>query len=289
MMRTTSAPPIDVTALVPALAQWVRSTVRLHPRRGTPGASQSHVGGPLLWGPNEDWPTCDEHSRDIGEPGAGRFVVVGQFFSRDLPEFFFPSGFDMVQILWCPNDHYVEYPWGGEYEGPDVRIFWRDSKSITDFVPMIPELPPLLNDAYRVHPCTISPEMVAEYPFVEELPDELMRIVDEIDRARDFQYQYALSVAKGWKVGGWANWNVTGIERNYCPNCRSDLRLLLKVDSSEWDGASDRWWPLEDRALTPDGMSRAYEPTGVDVGRFGELRVFICQQNAMHRPVLNIQ
>lgn len=58
MTRTTPPRPADVLAAVPGLADFARTTTRLHPRRGTPSAADSSIGGPLLWPANEPWPVC---------------------------------------------------------------------------------------------------------------------------------------------------------------------------------------------------------------------------------------
>lgn len=58
MQRTTPPRPLDVLAVIPELAEHAREATRLHPRRGTPAASDSSIGGPLLWPADEPWPTC---------------------------------------------------------------------------------------------------------------------------------------------------------------------------------------------------------------------------------------
>lgn len=64
MTRTTPPRPLDVAAQFPELAPLARTTVRLHPRAGSPTAADSSVGGPLLWPADEPWPVCPDH----GEP-----------------------------------------------------------------------------------------------------------------------------------------------------------------------------------------------------------------------------
>ncbi|MFB7929167.1 hypothetical protein ACFC4C_08650 [Streptomyces sp. NPDC056039] len=61
MTRTTPPRPLDVTALYPELAPLARTAIRLHPRAGTPSATDSSIGGPLLWPAEEAWPNCPEH------------------------------------------------------------------------------------------------------------------------------------------------------------------------------------------------------------------------------------
>ncbi|NUP21138.1 MAG: hypothetical protein HOZ81_34740 [Streptomyces sp.] len=59
---TTPPRPLDVPAHFPELAPLARTTVRLHPRPGSPTAADSSLGGPLLWPAHESWPTCPEHN-----------------------------------------------------------------------------------------------------------------------------------------------------------------------------------------------------------------------------------
>ncbi|MFV0138153.1 hypothetical protein ACLGIH_34270 [Streptomyces sp. HMX87] len=287
-MHTTRDPEVDITEVIPELSPWRRTTVRLHPRPGAPREADSHVGGPLLEVEGVARPACEEHPTDDRGPRMPRpMESVAQFFRRDFPEIPYPAECDLLQVYWCPNDHYVEYV-DSEYAGPAVSLLWLDSAQSTgraadhSFHRTEP-----FNDSYELRPCSISPERVTEFPWMEELPDDIMRRLVEVDRG--LRYQYALSVARGWKVAGWPSWHATDKRNLLCPDCDGDVELLLKADSSEWDGASDRWWPLEDRELDPQARKAAYEPTGADVGRFGELRVFVCRNDVRHGPVLDIQ
>ncbi|MFD7561315.1 hypothetical protein ACFV9E_43415, partial [Streptomyces sp. NPDC059835] len=67
MTRTTPPRPLDVEGLFPALASHRGTTTRLHPRPGSPDASVSSVGGPMLWPADEPWPVCtDPHPHGRG-------------------------------------------------------------------------------------------------------------------------------------------------------------------------------------------------------------------------------
>ncbi|MFD7280578.1 hypothetical protein ACFV80_26870 [Streptomyces sp. NPDC059862] len=67
MPRTTPPRPVDVEAVFPELAALRRTAIRLHPRRGTPTAQDSSVGGPMLWPADEPWPVCTlAHKRGSG-------------------------------------------------------------------------------------------------------------------------------------------------------------------------------------------------------------------------------
>lgn len=290
-MYTTPAPSVDIASIVPQLAEWRRTAVRLHPRPGNSREDESHIGGPMLDIPDNSRPACEDHPIDhAGQRMPRPMESVAQFFQGDFPELCYPTGCDLLQVYWCPNDHFIEYP-DSEYGGPGVSLQWINSATRSGVGrgnPFADAQP--YEESYRVRrPCRITPERVIEFPYAEELPDEIMRRLNALDQAQGLLYQNALSVAGGWKIGGWASWHSTDKRDLSCPDCEGPVELLLKADSSEWDGASDRWWPLEDRELGREELAIAYEPTGVVVGRFGELRVFVCRDDARHTPVLDIQ
>lgn len=67
MTRTTPPRPLDVEGLFPGIAAHRGTTTRLHPRPGSPDASMSSVGGPMLWPADEPWPVCtDPHPHGRG-------------------------------------------------------------------------------------------------------------------------------------------------------------------------------------------------------------------------------
>jgi hypothetical protein len=152
-------------------------------------------------------------------------------------------------------------------------------------------------------PCVLSPERVVEHQYVELLPEGLQEGIEEwevLDGDQDHQwgdsendqdeeppmYGSDLSIAPGWKVGGFASWNVTGPGSMDCA-CGRAMEPLLAIDSSEWDGATRSWIPLEDQASAhADGAST---PTEVVVGRGGTLHVFTCSDDPTHPHRLSIQ
>ncbi|MFB7380789.1 hypothetical protein ACFC0A_25625, partial [Kitasatospora purpeofusca] len=99
-------------------------------------------------------------------------------------------------------------------------------------------------------------------------------------------YQYDLSIPPGWRAGGFASWHATDPYPMDCYACRAPMRLLLTVDSSEWDGGSGSWKPLEERHL-PTHLYAT--PTEVTVGRSGELNVFVCPTDPGHPPRWSLQ
>lgn len=134
MLRyTTPAPPVDLAAEVPELAAYTRTTVRLHPKKGRPGVSDSHIGGPLWWPANEPWPTCTEpylawvpvvrpdgrHGMRMGPTEAEEpnpLVPIAQLWRRDFPEIDYPDDTDVLQVLWCPDEH-DQFDFGGPWSG----------------------------------------------------------------------------------------------------------------------------------------------------------------------------
>lgn len=81
------------------MGEWARPAVRLHPVHGSPGVTDSHIGGALLWPADEPWPWCDFD----GEP----FVGAVQLYQRDFPELPFPDGTDLLQVFLCTLGHEV--------------------------------------------------------------------------------------------------------------------------------------------------------------------------------------
>ncbi|SEL58770.1 hypothetical protein [Streptacidiphilus jiangxiensis] len=76
MVDTTPGRRAELLALHPELAAYARTALRLHPRRGTPQAGDSSVGGPLAWPVSESWPTCTEdHAIDDGEPSSQEAAI----------------------------------------------------------------------------------------------------------------------------------------------------------------------------------------------------------------------
>lgn len=138
-------------------------------------------------------------------------IPVTQLYRRDIPDFAGPDGADVLQVLWCPLDH----PEQGY--NPRVRLYWRRAADIGPPLDTAPE-PPVVNGCYLPNPCVVHPEQIREYQYRGLLPEELdARITAwqqqiaqrEADEDNALSYQADLSVAPGWKVGGFANWSLT--------------------------------------------------------------------------------
>ncbi|MCO5968694.1 YwqG family protein [Actinoallomurus soli] len=284
MVRTTEAPPLDIADAVPGLGAYARTVVRLHPRPGTPDASGSHIGGPLLWPVDEPWPYCsDAYWGDGGDKEPDRpvaMVAVAQLAAVDFPEISFPTGTDLAQILWCPSDHPA---W--DY-APAFRLVWRDSATVTETLAAPPAPRFVGEEDYVPRPCVLHPERVIEFPWHEELPKDLREELDEWE-AGESLYQRMLSVVPGCKVGGGMSWEVGDMgEPPTCDACGAPVNLLLQLDSREWstDPLGLRWQPLEDRHLefgTSD-YALAHEPTGLQISRHSHGGFFTCSAVAEH-------
>jgi hypothetical protein len=281
-MPSTRESDVDPAKLIPGLAGWAKVCVRLHPRPGDPSPQSSHIGGSMIWPQGEAMPFCEQHQM--------QFIPVLQINADDVPELPFPDGARMLQVVWCPMIHEIEYSSGYDYSGPFAMVFWRGAMENQTLTQMC--APVSLSESgnpYAPSPCTINPERVTEYPDTEELSGEIRSAILACSEFTSAEYGYGLSVARGWKIGGWPSWHSTDLQDLYCDLCHGKLDLLVKFDTSEWDGGSERWHPYEDYGLGVESADDLMEPTGVLLGNWGELRIFVCRSDVNHPHVLNIQ
>ncbi|MGW0753595.1 hypothetical protein [Streptomyces sp. NPDC002587] len=286
MILTTPPRPLDVEALFPELAAHRGTATRLHPRAGSPGAGDSHVGGPLLWPADEPWPACDEQHEH-----SGPLLAVAQLYSGDVPDLpAGPDGCDLLQVFWCPFDRH-----GPTGHGMHVRLRWRRSAEVHEALARQhqPQATVVGFDGYVPKPCVLYPERVTEYPYIELLTGELGERVGEWEEAQEEaayeagedscalpSYQSDLSIAPGWKAGGHAAWNVTGPGTTDCRSCGHGMQLLLTIDTYEWRSDSASWRPAPEGDAVPQTGSNC--PTGVAVGNYGKLNVFACAGDPAH-------
>ncbi|WP_051132766.1 hypothetical protein [Nocardia paucivorans] len=322
MLRyTTPAPPVDLAAEVPELAAYTRTTVRLHPKKRRPGVSDSHIGGPLWWPANEPWPTCTEpylawvpvvrpdgrHGMRMGPTEAEEpnpLVPIAQLWRRDFPEIDYPDDTDVLQVLWCPDEH-DQFDFGG----PMVRLVWRHTEPGVALLDSPPTPRRISDRIYLPHPCSLHPERVVEYPCDEVYPPELQERLrqweiahfpttphdegydeEQVEEYGCSCYQYLLSVAPGCKVGGWTSWHATDMYDVPCLDCGGETRELLKLDSCEWDGGSGpRWKPVVDSGTASRDAEPECEPTGLVHGRYAAMTIFTCRTDPQHAPRFTIQ
>jgi hypothetical protein len=278
MTRTTPAPPFDVASLWPELAGSRRTTVRLHPRRDPEvGVDQSSLGGPMRWPDAEPWPDCSlphEHYGELGapmpEPGS-RYVPVLQLFRSDVPELPFPSGADVFQLLWCPNDHSETY-------SVLCRAQWWPREVLTGG--RVPLTATVHLDGYVPNPCAVHPERVDEYPGYGDLPPDVEPRVGAWEMDVDEPaYQWLLSTAPGSKVGGHPHW----FQDPQWPACPAGhtMEHLLTVSDHEFDGGTwKRWMPIEESGTwdgPPRERLRIQEPADLRLG-MASIYVFLCRE-----------
>jgi hypothetical protein len=201
-------------------------------------------------------------------------VAVAQLRAVDVADLCAPAGADLLQVLWCPNEHED----GGGSWAPAVMLRWRRAAALST----VSSGPPAPEDTaseprYRPRPCVLHPEQVVEHPWWQDLPSDLGRRVQAWDTEQDGVYHRQLSTAPGWKVGGFPPWPTTDPAPMYCQDCGCAMRHLLQLDSTEW-GDAHRWRPHEEHELRPGtaGYAAAREPTGVVAGRSGLYRLFYC-------------
>ncbi|WP_406860365.1 hypothetical protein ABZO31_07840 [Streptomyces sp. HUAS MG47] len=218
----------------------------------------------------EPWHRPDRH-----DGGPVPLLALAQFFTRDVPDLapFAPPGADLLQVLWCPFYEHEDGPFS--HFGPHTRLFWRRAADVTEPLAVQPE-PAVVEGGYLPDPCALHPEQVVEYPFPDYLPEELAGRIESWEDAYQARlgdaapwYQYDLSMAPGWKIGGWDSWHKTDLIRVYCDTCGTEMRVLLTIDSYDSGGS---WGPYP--LVAPS--------TGIKVGRDGEYRAFVCPADPTH-------
>jgi hypothetical protein len=201
-------------------------------------------------------------------------VPVAQLYRRDIPDFVGPDGADLLQVLWCPLDH----PDDGY--NPRVELFWRRAADVTVVLDQPPE-PTVVNDNYLPTPCVVRPEQVGEYQYADLLPEELRSRIEAWEEETGNDYQFAFSLAPGWKVGGFASWSLSDPQPMECAECGAAQTLLLTAATGEWDGPDDTWRPAGDGSVV--------NPAEVVIGRGYDLYVFICPRSFEHPPATAMQ
>ena len=279
---TTHPPAINITELVPELAPFARTTVRLHPHRLLTDlpADSSKFGGEFLWPADEEWPV---HEREELP-----FVGVLQLRQADVPEMQFMPGTDLFQLLWCPC-----------LDTSDTsrsKTYWRNTSQIGERMLDIPQVSAaeLEYDEVREsfpNNCSIHPERVLEYPDPDQLywwagKEQSEQILAKIGQA-DFRppdsedsnmeriltderigyYWSHLAQCPGAKLMGGGT-----VEKDGKP-----WEHLLTLDSDEY--CYPRWQPLEDREeVTGQPFYEMKCPLGMTFGRSQKLLVWICRE-----------
>ncbi|MDT0318232.1 hypothetical protein [Streptomyces millisiae] len=251
-------------------------------------------------------------------------LPVAQLYVRDVP-LPRPPGqaeADLLQVLWCPFDHPAQ---------PETALFWRSAAAVTEVLATPPEPPVVQFPGYLPEPCLLAPEQVTEYPDLLELGEELRReladwkrwpaagapvdsgerhplleewnrwrasgaAVDssEVPYSKDFYtefYRARLSLAPGWKVGGWTRWGLTDPVPRICRECGTEAVPLLTIASGEWDSGTHDWIPHEDRARTAPSTTdpQPWNPTMLDLAGGYDLQLYVCPTSPDHPHIELIQ
>ncbi|MFG2522403.1 non-ribosomal peptide synthetase [Streptomyces sp. NPDC048527] len=210
-------------------------------------------------------------------------LPLAQLYVRDVPDLHAPAGADLLQVLWCPFDHPIM---------PRTALLWRSAATVTGILTTAPEPPAVQFDSYLPEPCLLNPEQVTEYPNPMELSKELRERLGDwntwqaADAAMDSSsaphpeefYKNELSVAPGWKVGGWASWGPTDPVPQFCPACDTKMDPLLTIATFEWDDSNRSWIPDEDcadqaRARASSRQTRPEAQAVIDFFRAKDIEV----------------
>ncbi|MFI1460302.1 hypothetical protein [Nocardia carnea] len=213
-------------------------------------------------------------------------LPVAQLYLHDVPLLRPPgqTDADLLQVLWCPFDHPAH---------PRTALFWRSAATVTEVLDAPPEPPAIQFPDYLPEPCLLEPEQVTEYPNAMELSEELQQQLRDWSRWQrggdvvDSSYEIApeefygnkLSLAPGWKAGGWTRWGLTDPVSRNCPECGTEADPLLTIATTEWDSGSDSWAPEEGQA----------HPTMLDIARGYDLQLHICPASSDHSHIELIQ
>ncbi|MFI2281016.1 hypothetical protein [Nocardia beijingensis] len=242
--------------------------------------------------------TAAERTARLREPCDAALIPLAQLFAADFPEITFPPGKNLVQLFWR----------GGLWGHDCMEVFWQQSANISD-IQASPTAE--LDRSHMIAACVLDPERICDFPWYEELPDEILErlhegvpepeeaeeTADELDVYDSPQYPpsfyWKMSAAPGFKVGGSMNWSTTNMPDVVCPDCGAPSTLLLQLDTYEWaPGQSDsHWCPLEDRQLVPGtpAYKFACEPTGLTIGGSSHGGVFVCSANPAHAAQFRCQ
>ncbi|MEU8435481.1 hypothetical protein AB0F18_21715 [Streptomyces sp. NPDC029216] len=202
-----------------------------------------------------------ERIRRVPVPSDSGVPLIGvlQLLKQDVPAVDWPEGMDVLQVLWCPQEH-SELPGQGYYWGPAVEMHYRSAASLA-----VAQDVPRPVDAvasYVPRPCLLDPVEATDLPEKDELPEDLFGEAEDWADQHGIDYHRTLACLRGWKAGGWPSWHLTDLVPIDCA-CGARARLFLTMDSGR----------------DPD----------LNVGRFGELRIFTCSVDASHPIRLNLQ
>lgn len=205
-------------------------------------------------------------------------MALAQLHARDVPGLVCPEGMDVLQVLWCPHEH-------DDLCLPAVHLRWRRASDVTAVLADQPEPATVEYDDYVPEPCVLHPEVITEYEYIESLPDDLRRRIEDWEEATGHDYRGELSLALGWKVGGFASWSLSGPQPVVC-ECGRDMKPLLTIDTCEWESPyGGSWRPVEEPehpAGEFESLANPNMPTAIVISRGYALYVFTCPGSFDH-------
>lgn len=225
--------------------------------------------------------------------GSIALLPLAQLYARDVPDLPAPAGTDLLQVLWCPFDH------PPKCYMPKTVLFWRSAAEVTNVLTAPPEPPAVQFRDYLPEPCLLLPEQITEFPNPLELSRELRGLLEDWSRweaagdtvdsryalyPSEF-YSINLSVAPGWKVGGWASWGLTDPIPQCCLACGTAMNPLLTIATGEWDSSDHSWIPYEmqqSTAPTRGDRPRPNHPTAIQIGRGYKQQLYVCPVSPEH-------
>ena len=208
--------------------------------------------GALLWPADEPWPTCPNGHYVFEAPPENGDVyydeplslqAVLQLFARDLPPgHTLPGGAELLQVLWCPNDHPNPPDADGHDLSPWFTLRWRHG--LTGLAPL-PEQPRPHTSVkeYDIPPCVLAIEEITDYPSEALLPEDLADRVEEWEDDIPQNghvvtkpiYPDELGPREGMKFGGHQPWGLTDPFPVEC-ECGTPMEHLFQIDSMEAGG-----------------------------------------------------
>lgn len=265
----------EIFELIPSLRERAKKSIRVLPQQGEePDVNATKLGGKFLWSKDEPWIYCDvpevalleDYKRnngsnesvdafgqdlsniwDVSHPKHNdAFIPILQLRSEDVPVIRFPDGKNILQLLWCPREHYEIY-------SPLCRVFWQNENKIVSQLEKMPE--PSYPEEYELtpEPSVVLLEEVSEFPHFWALSSEERNLLN--DEQKDFYWKH-LSTHKGIKVGGHPDW-IQDPEIPVC-SCGREMEHLLTIGSDVFEDYPNHKAP------------------GLCLGDAGSIYVFIC-------------
>ncbi|MGW0607751.1 hypothetical protein [Streptomyces sp. NPDC002640] len=225
------------------------------------------------------------HDPQLLPAGPQPLIPLAQLYARDVPTLPFPEGRDLLQVLWAPS-------FDIEGSSANVQLRWRTASQVQEVLHTPAEPAYVECDNHLPEPCLLHPEPVREFPPHQELDEDLSDRLETWCAQRSLSYHFDLSVAPGWKAGGWPApftfRDPADPDELCCGECGGPVDALLTVDGNEWHGGAVSWRPLEAGPDAEEPAGAPYrtlrEPTMITIGRGYTLQLYSCIDTPSHLP-----